>query len=445
MDTRPINARDRAFFEIPAASFIGCPSASELITDALSRHRAVRVPYLEVPICLDRPIALPSGARLSVHPDTVLRMNDGVAGCMARNEHLLDGCAGPMSGARDCDILVEGGIWEGGSRFGRSGDPDPVLQRFLADGMLLGVLFFCGADQVEIRNLTVRRSEEYAILLAGCNDFTVRGIRFDDQKKDGVHVNGPAERGLIEDVQGLCGDDIVALNAWDWDTSAVSFGAIRDISVKRVRCERGEIRLLPGRKTYPDGAQAECPVQRCAFKDIEGVYTFKMYQQPNCHNVERAVPDRSDCPGEISDVLFDGVRLDSAANEGFGEVCPEGLFEMGADCRAIRIRNVSLGFPASVYDGRGGALVTVGPKSSTWTRGFTDPARWVELFEPDLICTAEDIRFENIRFDGRRCEEKAQLIRARRLSVNADYPRTRPRGGTGYGIVRGVVIDGMNK
>ena len=436
---------EQAVYEIPSAAFSRCSDAAALINDALAAHGAVRVPHLAEPVCLDRPIVLSSGMRLSIHPKTTLRMNPGRGGCMARNATLEDGCGAPLRGPRDSDILVEGGIWEDAPRSGLPDDEDPVLRRFLSHNLILGVLFFCGADRVTIRDLTVRRSEEYAILLAGCSDFTVRGIAFEDQKKDGVHVNGPAERGAIEDVHGLCGDDIVALNAWDWDSSAVSFGPIRDISVRRVRCQRGEIRLLPGRKTYPDGAKIECPIERCAFEDVEGVYTFKLYQQPNCFNAERAVPDRSDIPGEISDVSFDGVRLDCAADQGFGEIRPDGLFEMGADCRNIRIRNVSLGFPASVYAERGGALVTVGPKSSTWTRGFSDPARWAELFDPDLICTAENISFENIRFAGQRCEDSAQLIRARRLSVNADYPRTIPRGGTGYGILRGVTIDGMTR
>ena len=439
------NDGDRAFFDIPADVFSHGGDAASVINEALAAHGWARVPRMDEALILDRPIVLSSGARLSVHPETVLRVRPGRGGCMLRNAHLANGCDAPISSIQDHDILVEGGVWEGSKRDGLPDDPDPTLRRFLSRNFLVGALFFCGAERVEMRDLTVRGSEEYAILLACCSDFTVRGIRFVDQKKDGVHVNGPAERGLIEDIEGSCGDDIVALNAWDWNTSAVSFGPIRDITVKRVRCGRGEIRLLPGRKTYESGEQTACPVERCAFEDIEGVYTFKMYQQPNCHNAERGTLDRSDIPGDINDVTFDGIRLTDVTDEGFGEICPEGLFEMGADCHHIAISNVSLDFPSSVYWERGGALVSVGPKSSTWTRGFTDPARWSGLFEPDMICTAEDIRFENIRFSGQRCVDMAQLIRARRLSINPDYPRTRPRGGTGYGIVRGVSIDGMTK
>ena len=428
------------FYNIPAGELAGCGDAAELIGQALAAHKAVRIPRMAEPVCLNRPIALDSGMKLSVHPETVLRMNPGKSGCMVRNAHPLDGCVGPMTGERDHDILIEGGIWEDARRQGMPDDDNMALRQFLDSGMIVGVIFFCGADRVTVRGMTVRRGEEYAVLLAGCSDFEVRDIAFEDQKKDGIHVNGPSERGVIENVHGLCGDDIVALNAWDWDTSAESFGPIRDIAVRHVSCGRGEMRLLPGRKTYPDGTQVECPVERCSFEDIDGVYTVKMYQQPNCANFRRAVPDRSDIAGLIADVRFEGVRLDGAVTDGFGEVCPEGLFEIGADCRNLRIRHVSVAFPASVYAARGGALVSVGPKSSTWTRGHDDPIEWAELFEPDLICTAENVSFENIRFAGENCTEEALLIRARRLTVNEDYPRTKPKGGTGYGVVKNVKI-----
>ena len=431
---------DAEYYVIPESALSEGADAAALVASALADHMAVRIPRLAEPVCLRRPIALHSGMKLSVHPETVMRMAPGCGGCMVRNAHLLDGCAGPMTGPRDSDILVEGGVWEDGPRGGAPDDGDPTLRRFLAGHLLLGVIFFAGADRVTVRGAVIRRCGEYGVLLAGCNDFTVSDISFDDQKKDGVHVNGPSERGVIERIRGECGDDIVALNAWDWDTSAVSFGPISDIAVRGVRCKQGEIRLLPGRKTYPNGRRAECPVERCSFEDIEGVYTFKLYQQPNCNNAFRAVPDRSDIPGQIGDVRFERVRLEGVVERGFGEVCPEGLFEVGADCRNLVIRDVALGFPASFYGSRGGALVTVGPKSSTWTRGFDDPAKWAELFEPDLVCTAENVSFRNIRFADGPCADEPLLIRARRLTVNGDYPRTRPRGGTGYGIVRGVSV-----
>ncbi|MBQ9732832.1 MAG: hypothetical protein IJV74_01200, partial [Clostridia bacterium] len=63
-----------------------------------------------------------------------------------------------------------------------------------------------------------------------------------------------------------------------------------------------------------------------------------------------------------------------------------------------------------------------------------------ELFEPDLICHAHGLTFKNIRFGGTPCSDPDILVRARHLTVNPDYPRTTPQGGTGYGVVEDVKI-----
>ena len=48
--------------------------------------------------------------------------------------------------------------------------------------------------------------------------------------RDGVHVNGPASFGEIHDLKGLdMGDDMIAINAWDWDVSAITYGTVEYI------------------------------------------------------------------------------------------------------------------------------------------------------------------------------------------------------------------------
>ena len=48
--------------------------------------------------------------------------------------------------------------------------------------------------------------------------------------------------------------------------------------------------------------------------------------------------------------------------------------------------------------------------------------------------------FEGVQMGDALCTEESALVQARRLTVNPDYPHTTPRGGTGYGVVRGVDI-----
>lgn len=412
------------------------------ITALLQRHRSVYIPDLPVILRLEAPIVMDSGMTLSIHPQTVLRATEASGGCMLRNRNLYSGCDGSIHPdlSRDSHILVEGGQWEPVADGHISSDRSPIMADFSRRHLLLGAIFFCHAQNITVRNLTLRHGLPYGVLLADVNDFTVSHIHFDDYKKDGVHVNGPAARGVIEDLSGHCGDDLAALNAWDWDTSAVSFGPITHITLRRLACERDELRLLPGMKRYPDGSTVDCPIAHCRLEDIAGVYSFKLYQQPNCHNKELNKHDASVTPGLLQDITFARVSLPTLTPGGLAEVQLKGVFEIGADAEGLVFEDMDFDFPASALQRHGMTLVDAGPRSSTWTRGFTDPAMWSELFEPDLICHARGLTFKNIRFGSTPCTDPDILVRARHLTVNPDYPRTTPQGGTGYGVVEDVKI-----
>ena len=430
-----------AFFTPSPSLFHTSSDHASLIESLLHEHPSVSIPALESPIILSRPIRLSSGMHLRIHEATVLRMKEGCGGCMVRNEHVVSGMEGPASEpVLDTDISIEGGQWENAPLASSVNDSSPVIRQFGEKGLLLGMIFFCHAERVTARNLTIRKSDMYGVLIADCHDFLVENITFDDHYKDGVHVNGPASRGLIQNMTGHCGDDFVALNAWDWDTSSVSFGPISDITVRHIACDHDEMRLLPGRKTYKSGQKLDCPIKNCTFSDISGAYNFKMYQQPNCHNLKRIHKDFSEIAGLIENVSFTDIRLDSLTTGGLAEVRLDALFEMGADCKNITFRNLSFGFPADEFSEKNMSLAVIGPKSSTWTRGYSDPSEWTELFDPDLIVTAENISFSDVRFAGVPCTEQSLLIREQHLSPNPDYPHTTPKGGTGYGTIGSISI-----
>ena len=414
--------------------------AAATVQRLLDEHRSVRIPKLPFALTLDRPLVMDSGTSLFVDPETVIRMKPGCGGCMIRNRRLADGRLDDIDARNgDSDLWVEGGIWEGAARAPSPNDPDVTMREM--SRQILGVMFFSGVRRVTVRRATIRRGEQYGILLAGCRHFHVDEVFFDGHQKDGVHVNGPSEYGLIENLRGSCGDDFVALNAWDWDSSAVSFGAIRHILVRNIRCDHDEMRILPGVKAYRSGKRTDCPVEDCRFESVSGAYNFKLYQQPNCHNIERAEKDFSAAAGLMKGIVFSDIALEKLTVEGLAEVQLDGVFEIGADAEDVLFENIRVGVSAEELKKRGMTLVTVGPKSSTWTRGSTDPAEWCELFQPDLVVKADRLRFRNIVLNGQTCLDGRTLVGARRLSVNPDYPKTRPQGGTGYGVILSAVIE----
>lgn len=422
-------------------AFLCGGSAADAVNEALTRYKNVEIPFLPDALYLSKPIVMRSGTRLTVHKDTVIRMEPGCGGCMLRNQNIMNGMEALYSAEADSDIFVEGGIWDGGVRSLSPFDIHPAMQTFREKDIILGVIFFSNAKYFILRNLTISDGDQYAVLLAGCNRFIVEDLFFDRHKKDGVHMNGPSSYGLVRRLSGTTGDDFVALNAWDWCTSAVSFGSIHDIVVRDINCGHDEIRLLPGRKTYPDGNKNECEIYDCSFRHMTGIYNVKMYQQPNCHNNALGMSDRSEIAGVMRNIYFSDFELTQIETIGVGEVHIHAMFEICADCENITISNISITESEEDYLNRGMHLTDVGPKSSTWTRGNSDPKTWSELFDPDLICSVKEITFGNIRFAGQECFNIETLAHAHKLTPNSDYPLTLPKGGTGYGIIEHVVLN----
>ncbi len=449
-------------YAIDAASFAEGVCASDLIAAALKEHDWVVIPKLPFPVLLNRSIVLASGKRLTVDGETHLQLMPGCGGCMVRNETLYNGQIAPCPAEKqDHDMLVEGGIWEyAGSHvspyedsailkkideadlklIGPDGKETNVAGSEGEGGAFLGVFFFCNARNITIRKASVIRCNFYAVLIAGCDHFVIEDMIY-NTKMDGVHVNGPSAYGLIQRLQGKCGDDFVALNAWDWGLSAVSFGGIHHMLVQDIDCAGDELRLLPGRKTYKDGRQVECPISDCLYRRVKNAYCVKMYQQPNCTNDLTGESDKSDIAGLIDRVRFEDVGLDALTGTGLGEVKVEALFEVCADISDISYENIRIALTEEQFLSAGMRLVEVGPKSSTWKRGFTDPRMWAELFDTELNCHAEDISFKNITFAGIPCTNRDTLIGCHALTVNHDYPNTTPKGGTGKGSLGKITIE----
>lgn len=447
---RPVAAEA---FEIPKEAFTADSCGSDVIAQALEEYDHVVVPKLLFPIYLDRPVVLSSGKWLTVHPETVVRMMDCCGGCMVRNEHVIDGRFGPFpSEYEDHDILVEGGIWEQ-AKYGYSpADDHPAMRSFAtqrydgaapanARNVLLGVFLFSNVKNFTVRDIVVRECEFYGVLVAGGSYFILENIVFQNHFKDGLHVNGPSSYGYIRNISGETGDDLIALNAWDWATSAVSFGGIDHIDIQDVACDHREVRLLPGRKTFLTGSKVDCPITDCRFQNIKGVYCFKMYQQPYYLNDLREFKDRSEIAGVMKNIVFSDISLGVLTEKGLGEIKIEAVFEICSDCDNITLDKITLDMPLQDVLDENVKLVKIGPKSSTFKQGQTDTSKWCELFDTDLICTVDHLRLRDVSFAGVPCCDIAALVATVHLTPNPDYPNTTPKGGTGYGILNTVTVE----
>jgi hypothetical protein len=389
----------------------------------------LHIPAREQPYYLDGPLVMKSGQSLTADATAEIRLKPGTNTCMLRNEHVvtLNTKPVPADVTLDTDIRIEGGIWTtlatavsaNGNNRGHSSKENPAFGTH-------GVILLQNVRRVSVKNLTIRQSLPFGVHLANAHEFTVENITLEAHRRDGVHVNGPASDGLIRGVRGNPHDDNVALNAWEWKNYAPSYGPIERIVIEDVTgapegvAAANSIRLLPGVKRFDDGTTLNCPISDITIRRITDIREFKLYDQPNLELGRDK--DQSAGVGSIKNLRFEDLTFNRP-----------GQIELHANTDGLVIQNVKLNH-ALASDWH---LLAIGPKSQTYKHGgeSSDPARWVEIFSPDLDCSVRNVSINGVHATGSKADiPLEQVVRVIKQQPNPDYPKTTPRGGTGKGV-----------
>jgi polygalacturonase len=396
---------------------------------SLDAQGTLHIPARAQPYYIDGPLILKSGHKLSADPTAVIRLKPGTNTCMVRNERVvtLNTKPVPSDQPMDTDITIEGGIWttmansvaNHGNTLGLSAKTNPAFGTH-------GVILLQNVRRVSVKNLTVRQSRPFGVHLANAHAFSVENITLEEHRRDGVHVNGPASDGLIRGVRGDPHDDNVALNAWEWKNYAPSYGPIERIVIEDITgapegvSSTRAIRLLPGVKRFPDGSTLNCPISDVTLRRIKDIREFKLYDQPNLE-LGRA-NDFSAGVGTLKNIIFEKLTLRQP-----------GVIQVHAHTNGLTIRDVRLLFPATA----GYHLIELGPLSQTYKPGRSeDPAKWVEIFSPDLDCAVRNVNVTGVRIQDSPTDLPfEQVVKVIELKPNPDYPKTTPKGGTGKGIL----------
>ena len=396
---------------------------------SLDAQGLLHIPARKDPYYLDGPLILKSGQSLTADAQAEIRLKPGCNTCMVRNANLTGFKDRPVpeDTKPDTEIHIEGGIWttlatarteSNGNIRGFSSKQNPVFGTH-------GVILLHNVRRVSVKNITVRQSKPFAIHFGNARDFTVDGLTLDDHRRDGVHVNGPASNGVIRRVSGTSHDDPVALNAWEWKNYAPSYGPIRDVLIEDLTGApegvpaANAIRLLPGVKRFDDGTTLACPLEDITLRRITDIREFKLYDQPNLELGRDK--DFSIGVGTLKNIRFEDLVFNRP-----------GVIELHANTDGLAIQNVRLNFPITPdYH-----LLAIGPKSQTYKYGRSgDPARWAEIFSPDLDCTVRNLSVSGVRTrDSQTDLPIEQIVHIIEQQLNPDYPNTTPRGGTGKGI-----------
>lgn len=365
---------------------------SEAICRALAEHSVLHIPSSPVPYFIDRTVILPSNRKISAGREAVIKRASGFNCVMLRNEHNADGSAkNETSLLRDKNISVTGGVWDGNCEKYRRTPYDE-------NGSFSGVsacIFINHCDCIFVKDVTVINSGEFAIQIGDISNAVFENVTFDSCHADGLHIGGKSSRIFAKNISGDVGDDLVALNAYDWKRSSVNFGAISSVFCENLvlapQSKYKALRILPGKYFYGDGGTSDCTVSDVVIKDVRGINTFKLYFQREAH----IFSEHRGCGalGYADNIYFEDIEaflaepidalapyLESNPSNGHFSV-----FEFGAEIGNIEIENVRAcidkqRYPMSYF-------VQVGAKS---VRDGN-----IEYFDPEIGGTVKNLTIKN--------------------------------------------------
>ena len=409
---------------------------TKAIQTALDEKKNVYIPYIGHEIIIDGTIFMDSNTNLKVDKNQIIRLKEHTNLCMIRNRNMIPGGHAYTEQVNpDEYITVTGGIWAA-----------PDNERLNMDNVSSFIggfaeIAFSNVRYVNVTNVTFSRGTSYAVMMSNCTNFYIDSIKFDQFGKDGIHIDGPAKFGIISNLDGVgLGDDMVAILAWDWYTSAITNGDIEDILIENIKGDNNEIRFLAGRKVYRNGKKKDCDIRRCVIENITGIYTFKMYYQPHFKNVVWGKYfDSAETVGEMNDMYFENITVPKIRTTGISNIPIYGIFDILADCKNLNFKNIAVNHSLEELDDKNIKLINVGPISATF-QYTDDKSKWGDYFEPDMCCFVEDINLENITLDNVKITDAQKLVKETHQKINPDYPNTLPEGGTGYGKVERVNV-----
>jgi len=385
---------------------------TDALQAAVREHEIVHIPaglYL-----MDGSVIIPSNRRIEADEGAVIRLMEGVRVLMLRNEHTEDGTHAPISRENhDFNISISGGRWEESNTkragYGQTGMYDPERSFFGVSTLML----FNNMDHLTLEDMTFSHTAGFAVQLGDIENADIENIVFDECFADGIHANGNTENLITRNIRGQVGDDLVALNMYDWQNSSVNFGPMKTVLCEGLEAAPGEgykaMRILPAVYYYEDGTAVDCSLTDAVISGVTGVKTFKMYYQTPAYNVDTQQPERG-AAGSGDCIYFENIEIDlTSPADGFREYMESdpitgafAAFEINANIGRMEFENIRLTryerFPMSF-------LIAAGPKSIR--RGEDGK---IEVFDPYVGCEIDAISLSGIEINGTQPDDIAPFI-----------------------------------
>lgn len=240
-----------------------------------------------------------------------------------------------------------------------------------------------------------------------------------------MHINGDVKNIAISKVKGNTEDDLVALNAYDWDNSTINNGAMENITVYDVTAKGGTyhaLRMQAG-VTSDTLGNIDCYMQDIYLSRINGVDGYKMYLQTSPYT---DIPDGTKV-GFMNDIVFENLKIvknsptDATFNYKNGDPIMGnfGVFELGSNVKKVTYKHIDVRLNVKDYPTTA-HFITAGPKSC-----YLKDEK-IELFDPYVTCKIENICYHDIKINGKKVENLRDYIKE--ITFDNLYPTKVPFG-----------------
>ncbi len=370
---------------------------------------------------LDDTVVLPSNRKISADKNAVVLLFEGTKVVMFRNEHVMDGTSSliTLDAPYESNIEIDGGVWgtEYTSRaeYGQMGAYDEKDSMHGVHALML----FSGVKNLWVKNVTYQNAATFALQIGRTENFLIENMECIDCFADGVHLNGAIKNGVVFNVGGHTEDDLVALNAYDWDNSTINNGPMVDITVSRVYSTGGHchcMRIQAGITSEKQG-NIDCFIKDTYISYITGVQTFKLYLQtpPYIGKPEGAKV------GRIENIIFENIQIDKIKPSDSGDnyygkdliTGNFGIFEINSNIDKITLKNIDFKLPLEEYPDTA-HFITVGPKSRYLAE------RNLEIFDPYASSEVKELVYEHITIQGKTVDDIENYIKE--IEFNNLYP-----------------------
>ena len=398
---------------------------------ALNEHEIVIIPASDDVYWLDATVVVPSNRHIEAI-GAIIRLVPEFPYIMMCNEHIQDGTNSPIDTTyRDTNISIHGGSWEEVcvSRSKRRLDAD-------FENTFKGVqttMLFNNLDHLTITDVTFSHANSFCVQIGDLTDGVFENFSFISCFADGLHVNGNCENLYVRNFKGQVGDDLVALNMYDWIHSSINYGPACNIYCENIISEPDSrakmMRLQPGVFKFEDGTKIDCKLTNVYIKHARGIFEYKLYFQSPRYFI--GTKPEGEGAGSADNIFFEDIEI-TAQRPWYPDEDDEvrghfGMFFSNSNVGYLSLENIRYTTDENTSDKT--HLIAIGPMSC-----IRDGK---EVFDPYVSATLETLELKDIFVNGEKVTNTDGIIKIVEFdNINNDG------NSSGKGKLNHIILDG---